>query len=168
MGLQHAVSKLRSGYVEGYGTSANMNCPSDCDHLLQLPLKFIFKLTCEEVWRVCEPLVYEQIHQHMDMQDGRNGLCATRAAWFPCLSTCFRFTFEVPFITVCSFPSSWPAHRDHREIYGESIPHRQLFWNMSPARLARFSCSRVTLMNSSFGCIISATLLEVFSLFTLV
>lgn len=61
-----------------------------------------------------------------------------------------------------------PSRPAHREIYGVSIPHRQLFWNMSQARLARFSCSQVTLLNSNFGCIISATLLEVFSLFTLV
>lgn len=48
MGLQSADSKLRSGYVVGYGTSAVMNCLRGCDHLLHLPLKFIFKLTCEK------------------------------------------------------------------------------------------------------------------------
>lgn len=51
MGLQSADSKLRSGYVEGYGTSAVMNCLRGCDHLLHLPLKFIFKLTCEKAQR---------------------------------------------------------------------------------------------------------------------
>lgn len=52
MVFQSADSKLRSGYVEGYGTSAVMNCPRACDHLLHLPLKFIFKLTCEKAQRV--------------------------------------------------------------------------------------------------------------------
>ncbi len=59
MGLRHADSKLRSGYVEGYGTSADMNCLRGCDHLLLLPLKFISKLTCDEAWRVCESLLWE-------------------------------------------------------------------------------------------------------------
>lgn len=47
-GLQSADSKLRSGCVEGYGTSAVMNCLRGSDHLLHLALKFIFKLTCEK------------------------------------------------------------------------------------------------------------------------
>lgn len=48
MGLQSADSKLRSGYVVGYGTSAVMNCLRGRDHLLHLPLKFIFEVTCEK------------------------------------------------------------------------------------------------------------------------
>lgn len=55
MGLQSADSKLRSGYVEGYGASAVMNCLRCCDHLLHLPLKLIFKLTCEKARRVFAP-----------------------------------------------------------------------------------------------------------------
>lgn len=57
--FKHAGSKLRSGYVEGYGVSADMNCLRGCDHLLYLPLKFISKLTCDEARRVCESLVWE-------------------------------------------------------------------------------------------------------------
>lgn len=52
MGLQQAESKLRSGYVEGYGVSADMKCLRDCNHLLHLSLKFIFKFTCDEAVEV--------------------------------------------------------------------------------------------------------------------
>lgn len=100
MGLQSADSKLRSGYVVGYSTSAVMNCLRDCDHLLHLFLKFIFKLTCEKA-----QIVFESTQSRV-MSD-----CAY--TWAAGLLLCFlfslrpfRFTAEVYFIATpcfCSF-----------------------------------------------------------------
>lgn len=98
MGLRSADSKLRSGYVEGYGTSAVMNCLRGRDHLLHLPLKFIFKLTCEKAQRVFKSPPSRVMCPYVG---GTAASLLTARFLF-----CCRFTAEVAFIATpcfCSF-----------------------------------------------------------------
>lgn len=174
MGLQHADSKLRSGYVEGYGTSADMNRPRGCDHLLHLPLKFISNLTCDEAWGVCESLVWELWGNAPIYGQGRLGEmdCVTTSqlseqraftAVLRVSDSPLRSLLWLHVVSVVSnkeeiLVPSWPAHRGHREIYGVCLLYRGCFWtepdinNTSPctrALLAPLSCSgQVTLLNA--------------------
>lgn len=79
MGLQSADSKLRSGYVEGYGTSAVMNCLRGCDHLLHLPLKFIFKLTCEKAQRLFDSTLWRVMSDCVQTWAARLLFCSQHA-----------------------------------------------------------------------------------------
>lgn len=103
MGLQSADSKLRSGYVVGYGTSAVMNCLRGCDHLLHLPLKFIFELTCEKAQSFWVATVesYERLRPYVG-----GGAASLLTARFLFSLRHFWLTAEVCFIATpcfCSF-----------------------------------------------------------------
>lgn len=144
MGLQHTDSKLRSGYVEGYGTSEDMNCLRGCDHLLHLPLKFISKLTCDEAWRVCESLVWElwgkctntwtSTLEEMDcvttsqLSEQHAFPAIPRFSDSPLRSLLWRHVVSVVSNKEEILVPSWPAHRGHRKIYGVCLLHRGCFW----------------------------------------
>lgn len=128
MGLQNTGSKLRSGYVEGYGTSPDMNCLSCCDHLLYVPLKFISKV---DLWwstgslRVAKS--YEEVLQFTDKSGLQEMDCVTNSQVseqhaFLDVSSVSNSPQRCP-LWLCVVSNkeeilvpSWPAHRGHRKF----------------------------------------------------
>lgn len=163
MGLQYADSKLRSGYLEGYSTSADMKCQTGCHHLLHLSPKFMSKLTCDEAWGVWE--CYEEMLQHADQSvEGMDCVTTSQLSEQHAPATISDWPLRSPLwlhglsnkeeILV----ASWPAHRGHRIIYGVCLLHRGCFWTVAninntspvqPSFTGSFSCcGQVTLLNA--------------------
>lgn len=144
MGLQHADSRLRSGYLEGYGAPADMNGWWVRHHSLVSPSEFIFELTCDEALGLWESPVWglwqnAPIYGHAG---GRKWI-----VWLP-LSSLSPPPSPSALPTVSASPlrpplwphvvcvvsnkeeisaSLWPAYRGHREIYGVCLLRRGSF-----------------------------------------